>query len=415
MKKIVVCVIILLFTMLENISAQRNSDAEKKFAKAGKLLDEGKPEDAEKILIELSDAYPYSPAVWNKLVQVQLKIYEDKVENDKLFKGLSFSAKDSEGKDIQNDTLLNTLKSVLGSFKPSDSYKSRIIYNCRKACCYTREAFYSAIIIRNFTVDEVVDKGVLDAAWKQFQLAEKEFMAKNYNGAAKYYKKAIDIDPTFYRAKLYLGDVYYHTKRYDLAIKSFKEAIETRPDLLEPRKYLVDALANSNAYEKAYEAAIEAIMIYPDNSMMMKLEEIAKLAEFPINQYWVSRDVFPNKRKEVAKSEEDTPMQTSANSPWLQYKVANENVKEHVNNEGILSTNKITNQKYLEVYSWEYMLNNSDVKLFSFARKMEEMGFLDCYALVTNFHNDFYDQYKDFVTNNSDKIKKYYDLLKTIN
>jgi len=411
-----VILLMLFFLTAINVKGQNTSEAEaeKKFAKAGKLFDNGKPEEAEKILLEIADEFPYSPAVWNKLVQVQMYVYETKKSSDNLFKNLSFTVTDKDGKDLKNDTIGSVVSQVLSSFKPSDTYKQHIIYTCRKATCYTHEADFASVLLRNFEVDAATDKGVTKEAWKQFQLAEKEFQAKNYNGAAKYYKKAIELDPTFYKAKLYLGDVYFFTKHYNLAIESFKAAVDIRPDLLEPRKYLVDALAYSDAYEKAYEESIGAILIYPDLSMKQKMEDAAKLAGFNCRFNPIERDAFPNCKNEIKGGENDTPMKTHADSPWNYYKEAAANVIAYSDENGILAPNPVTKHKYLEVYSFDYMLQKSDLKALDYARKMKEAGFLDCYVMISCFHHDFYQQYLSFVADNKSRIKSYFDMLKTL-
>ena len=67
--------------------------------------------------------------------------------------------------------------------------------------------------------------------------------------------------------------------------------------------------------------------------------------------------------------------------------------------------------KYLEIYSWEKMLAESEDKSLDEAKKMQELGYLDCYVMITCFHQDFYEQYQDFAANNKDRIIKYFDLI----
>jgi len=75
----------------------------------------------------------------------------------------------------------------------------------------------------------------------------------------------------------------------------------------------------------------------------------------------------------------------------------------------ITQPNPLTSAKYLEVYAWEEMLNNSDSNDLAEARRMQKEGYLDCYVLVTCYHYDFYNQYIDFVKNNPDKVVEYYE------
>lgn len=69
-----------------------------------------------------------------------------------------------------------------------------------------------------------------------------------------------------------------------------------------------------------------------------------------------------------------------------------------------------TDQKYLEVFAWELMLNKTETEEqeFGFARKMQKEGYLDCFAMVSMYHISFSDQYIDFAKN-PDRIRKYID------
>jgi hypothetical protein len=53
------------------------------------------------------------------------------------------------------------------------------------------------------------------------------------------------------------------------------------------------------------------------------------------------------------------------------------------------------------------MLKNSEDPKFSFANKMMENSYLDCYAFVSEFHYGIYKQYKVFSKDNSEKIRHY--------
>src|SRR5690606_35572773 len=114
---------------------------------------------------------------------------------------------------------------------------------------------------------------VSSKAIKFFNKAEEEFKNKNYNKAGEYYQRAIEYQPDFYKALLYLGDTYYFMNNYIEAINKFKQCSEKYPHFLEPRKYLVDAYRKEGLYDKSYEEAIEAVLVYPDLSMFAKMED----------------------------------------------------------------------------------------------------------------------------------------------
>jgi len=104
------------------------------------------------------------------------------------------------------------------------------------------------------------------------------------------------------------------------------------------------------------------------------------------------------------------PNPTKPSDQWIYYSKALPKIKEYCNEKGlIIKSNSLTQEKYLEVYSWEEMLKNSDSKKLGQARKMQAIGFLDCYVLITCFHDDNYEQFLHFVTNNKEKIENYFD------
>lgn len=403
------------FTCFYTANAQ-NADLEKRVEKAEKKLKEGKAEEAEKMLVELAQKYPGYGLVWNKLSEAQLYVYADKMEKDKSVKGMTITTKDEKGNVIENDTLANRLMELLKGIKPSDTYKRQMLYTWRLACTQTLYAYKPAMLIRIYEIDQKKKKDVKDAAWVQFLKAEEEFQKQNYTSASKYYQKAIDLDPTFYKARLYLGDVYYATKRYDLALQQFQEAIKSNPDELEPRKYYFDALMNSQSYEKAYEAGKDAMMIYPDFTQMIKLQDVATDAGRKCNFGWIKRDVLPNSLATAyTPDKDDIVLPMPENSPWKHYKDALADVKAYSDKKGILTENSVTKQKYLEIYSWEKMLEKSDAPDLAMARKMQKLGMLDCYVFISCFHFDFYDQYLDFVKNNKQRINDYFEVLNTLN
>jgi len=90
----------------------------------------------------------------------------------------------------------------------------------------------------------LVDKGEVKPdkeAKEEVDKGEEKFTAKDFNGAIRCYKKAIEIDRTYYKATLYLGDAYLNNEDYDKALVWYKKECDMRPNLLEPRKYHTDA------------------------------------------------------------------------------------------------------------------------------------------------------------------------------
>lgn len=181
---------------------------------------------------------------------------------------------------------------------------------------------------------------------------------------------------------------------------------------MEPRKYLIDSYAKQRLFDKCLEECIKAMMVYPDLSVAVKMDDAVYYMDKKIEFKWTPRSVLPNKMLDTAQTSLNEYKPTKSKvvkDPWIFYLKALDNMNSNCDQKGIIITpNKLSNERYLEVYSWEEMLKNSTDSSLEQARRMQKDGFLDCYVLITCFHYDFYDQYHDFVTNRKDKIQQYY-------
>lgn len=146
---------------------------------------------------------------------------------------------------------------------------------------------------------------------------------------------------------------------------------------------------------------------------MYKLEEQSAAAGYKnYDLHWMPREVLPNSFIKTLSSKNDYQLKPLASSFWKYYTEAFDKIKAHCNGSCILPDNDPSKQKYVEVYAWEYMLSKSQSPDLDFARKMQQKEYLDCYVLLSNFHYDLLDQYRDFVPANKVKIRGYFELLK---
>lgn len=393
-------------------SVAQSNPNDKKLAKAREIAQKKTLEDADKYLEKELDKQPNWGEGWDLMAAIREAEYKQAKQYDGLLGDLKMVVKDSAGNEKPaDDSLTLSITKVIQSISPSKKAYSKWMYTMRKATCLSREAYMSSAILRKENVDLEIDTNVNKKALKYFNEAETEFANKNYGTAAKLYRRACEEQPDFYKAHMYLGDCYYFTNSYNEAITSFKESKEKFPFLLEPRKYLTDAFGKISAYDKATEEAIASTTVYPDFSMFQKMEDAAYMDHRRLNIKWTPRPILPNRIEE-----DDTdinvyanPADTIASGPWVYYRAALANIKGFCNKSGVIEkVNANTESKYLEIYSWEEMLKNSVDPSLEEARKMQQQGYLDCYVLVTCFHYDIYDQYRDFVANNKDKVIKYY-------
>ena len=280
-------------------------------------------------------------------------------------------------------------------------YFNELIYKCKTATLYSQSPLASQLL-RNYFIDVHPNDSIAEDAKKEYHLAEKFFKAKDYSNTKLYYLKALKIQPNYYKATIYLGDTYWYLNKIDSAIFYFKKGIAMQPTFLEPHIYLLEALISNKKNAEVKNEFDNTLCIYPDITMFTTFANYNKKQGIKFDRHWIKRGSEINVMG-------DTPKKPD-NAVWLSYQTAKDDIKEFCDSDGIIqNSNAFTNSKYLEVYSWEKMLNNANQlpEEFAFAKKMYDSGYLDCYVFISAFHFDFYEQYKDFVLNNKDKIKKY--------
>ncbi|MEW6468248.1 MAG: hypothetical protein AB1458_04950 [Bacteroidota bacterium] len=339
------------------------------------------------------DAHPKNEQLWDVMVEYYYYRYsteENMVEFLRAFQKYGVkNAKTAEEKAIYQNMKIDTTKMY--------EYKVSLLDMCRQATFNCEKPEYASIYIRLLSIEPKYRPEISDEAQEKFSEAGKEYRSKNYLGAVKLYKEAYKLDSTYYRAVLYIGQSYANNTDYDNAIPWLEKAITMMPEKLEGRKYLVDVYMEQRKDQKAYDECINAILVHPDIGMFIRLETIAKRLGKEYNRRWITRDFEPNKS-----------LQVPADSPWKYYYEAKKNIAPYCDASGVIvKENSLTKQKYMEAYCWEYMLQNTSDTRFSFAKKMMDAGFLDCYVLVSMYHVNVNDQFIDFAKNDADKIRKY--------
>jgi tetratricopeptide (TPR) repeat protein len=391
----------------------QSNPLDKKMEKVYALVEKEKYKDATENLEKLLEDNPEFGKGWDFLSKLRYKDYEDSKLIDGLFSGkMTVTTKDKDGKKTDNDSMSNAIVDMISKISPSKRAYSKYIYTFRQALLTSDDAYHSSTILRQKKIDPETDTAVSKKALKYYNSAEGEFGKKNYEEAAKLYKRAIEEQPDFFKASLYMGDCFYFTGNYVNAAEAFRASVKTFPNLLEPRKYLIDTYGKQKLYDKCVEECIDAMFVYPDLSISEKMRDALYFLDKKLDFTWTPRAVMPNKIVDTTQSslnEYKPEKPKTVNAPWTFYQKALDSMKPNCNTKGVITTpNKLSDAGYLEVYSWEEMLKNSTDPSLEQARKMQKDGFLDCYVLVTCFHYDFYDQYHDFVTKRKDKVMQYY-------
>jgi len=97
--------------------------------------------------------------------------------------------------------------------------------------------------------------------------AEKAYARGDYLKAAQLHQEALEADPKNYPAALFCGDAYFGAKIYDLAAKWFAKAVAINPDIETAHRYWADALEHQGKYPDATREYVEAVVAEPYNGM----------------------------------------------------------------------------------------------------------------------------------------------------
>ncbi len=391
MKKLILPLIVFLFTFvycqaqISDLTDQERIDLNKGY----KLSEKQKYDEAIALVEPIVMNHKKSKELWTIICQ----LYGERYKASSPSFTISPTGKDKS----MEKALAEIMKKMNGSKEHKD-----YINIMRKATLICADLEEVGAILRAEVIDSryKVDSNISEKGKKHFKTAETYFTQHDMVNAIKYYKKALDADPNYYKAYLYLGDAYYINKEYEEAEAIFQECADSFPDLLEPVKYYYDAMYRQSDYKKAYEVALRGLMVCPDIGMQLKFDAVCTQLDKTYKQHWMTRNYFPNKLK--GKNSEIEL------APWKYYREALDSIKQYADTlTGVLNPNPITKAHYLEEYCWSYMLDKSDKSKFEFARQMKDKGMLDCYVLFSLFHVDVYNQFHDLSKNNPAKLKKY--------
>jgi len=317
-----------------------------------------------------------------------------------------------------------------------DTYAWQIIANSRKASLLHERVDSASHYLRILTVDTIrYDTMLSQADLDVYAEGLDYYYTRDFRRAAERFKFITDKYDEYFPAHLALANSYLKIGLDTPSYKQFlyvADAFYQRPEGLEglSRYFLA-----KGKYKQAAAAVLKAIAIYPEDAYFAHLDRILKRMGRYLNSQWIRREVYPlntehNYEEIIAKEK----------SPWRYYQGAKSMVYSYAQ-KGILRSNEITNERYLEVYAWKEMLagnlkldsliqdpakqaeylrkSNLEEKKskkkkkvnFPFARSMQKMGYLDCYVFISLFHNDMHDAFKDFVLLNPEKIEKYFYIL----
>lgn len=381
--------IIAAFIFLIPVRAQNYSPAEVKLIeKSESYYQAGKYDKSIAALQKVQAAHFYDNALWERRCAYEYDRYQFQLITD-VTNILKKAAKGTTNFDFDK------LKST--------GYRTEMVTACSMATLVCPKQETASWVLHEQFIEPSVDTAVSEAAKEQYNSASDDYISANYTAALRAYEKALKLDSTYYNATYKIAMCYFKDEKYEKAIPYFQKAIKLEPTMLDPRQNLVNAYMKQNRWQEAYNTCVDGIVVYPDVRYFTKMEEICEKLGKTFNRHWIPRDYAPNMINSTTQS-------TIAEDPWSFYRDAKNKLSDYCSKEGIVKKKiEFTGQKYLEPYSWEFMLKKTKPEdtQFDFAREMQAAGYLDCFAMVSMYHIAFSEQYEDFSKHNADRIRTY--------
>jgi tetratricopeptide (TPR) repeat protein len=285
----------------------------------------------------------------------------------------------------------------------STAYRNELIQSCSEATLVCGKQETASWILHEQFLEPSVDTAVAEEAKEAYDKASDDYSANNFSAAIRAYEKALKLDSNYYNATYKIAMCYYKDEKFEKAVPYYQKAIRIEPKMIDPRQNLVNCYIKTKSWQEAYNACVEGIVQYPDIRFFSKMTEICEKLGKRFNRHWMQRNYMPSMIAATAQP-------AISKEPWSYYREAKNKIADYCNDEGVIKKKlEFTEQKYLETYSWEFMLKktSTDDDEFGFAREMQTAGYLDCYAMVSMYHITFSEQYDDFSKNNADRIRTY--------
>ncbi|MCU0432294.1 MAG: tetratricopeptide repeat protein [Bacteroidia bacterium] len=376
--------------LVTGLSAQYAAADVKKIEKSKEYFKKAKYDKAVSTLakVQANPSYYYDNSIWDLRVLYEYFRYKTQYQTDMK----ELIRKINSPKTYTVD--LNKLKFV--------QYKMEMIGQCKLATLFCEKQSLASSILFDELISTSTDTAVSDEAKTAYRQGDEEYSQENWSAAIKQYQKALREDSTYYNATVSIGMAYEEMEEWEKAASWYEKSKRMQPGRLKPYSGMVKAYSKLKRWDDAYNACVDGIIAYPDNSLFEELANICEKQGKSFNRHWMSRTILPNRMS--------TNQDPAQKDPWTYYRTAKDKIVDNCNDDGVINReSELTNQKYMEVYSWEYMLkkDDTDEKEFGFARKMEKEGFLDCFVFVSMYHVNFREQYTDFSKNNAERIRTY--------
>jgi tetratricopeptide (TPR) repeat protein len=382
--------VIAVFLISAPLRAQSFTVAETKaFEKSKSLFQKGKYDKAITTLNKVLYAHVHDAELWQHRVLFEKTRYDVEFEKDIQF--IVKQASKAGGATID----VSKLKSL--------TYRDEMLFACYGATLYAPNQDLASLMLHENYIEPSVDTLISDEVKAVHDKGLQAQNDKDNAEAMRQFEKAFRMDTTYYTAAVNIAYGYYTDEKFDKAVEWFRKAIRLQPEMLEPHFYLVEIYMDRKDWQGAYDACLDAMIQYPFTGYFTRMERICENLNKTFKLHWMERDYFPA----IATIQNQ---EQATEQPWSFYTGAKDKILGYVNDDGVVKkTNTLTESKYMEVYSWEYMLKKSDEDKgeMGFARRQQEQGNLDCFAMFSMYHITFSAQYTHFRDNNRARLKEY--------
>ena len=258
--------------------------------------------------------------------------------------------------------------------------------------------------LRNMFLDYDPDTMVVDSLHvMMYAEAYDELNAKKLASAKPKLDELIQLFPESYNINMSYYLYYYYKDQMDTAKDYLKKTIEMYPRQIEPRENLAKIYFGDGNIYRAKQQIEELMCLFPGQDMKGYYSEVLFVEDKKLVEQRLIRPIFPN---------QVGVYYPATKGHWKDYQEAKLKVEPFSEPSGIIKENDVTEERYIEIYSWKKMLEkNKDDRPdeLAFAYVMEAEGLLDCYVFYSNYHIDFAIQAQDFASSeeNRERMKKF--------
>jgi len=251
--------------------------------------------------------------------------------------------------------------------------------------------------------------------------AEKAFSSGDLNGALAFYKQAAEADPTMYEAPLFAGDAEYKLKNYDEAAKWYAKAIAINPDRETAYRYWGDMLMHKGDQKAAQSKFIDGVIAEPySKAPWIGLKQWAEashaqLASPPIT---LPKQPVPDAKGNVNVTIDASTLGSPASGAWLVYSMIpmvwrDKEFKKHYPQEAVyrhsLAEETEGLKSVIAVVKEQKIPDNKLDPTLKSLMGLDKDGMLECWILLNHADQGIAQDYAAYRAKHRDLLHAYMD------